>query len=399
MVGGGQSMSRIRSGPRPTAAVLGDMDLVRPLARAGIRSAVVAVAGDPTRFSRHAETIAIWDPDSCNDDLVEPLVAWGLRQGGRPVLYYQWDGHLQFVSRHRHRLERAFRFVLDDSERVAALLDKERFLELSGALALPVPPARSVDARRSTAAGVGGLRYPLVVKPVDRTDDRWKHFEHLGKARRVGSSRELELLWPRLVEFGRPVLLQELVPGPESRVESYHVFVSAPGRIAAEFTGRKVRTIPAEYGATTALVITSAPDVIDVGRSVVERLRLTGVAKLDFKRAPDGRLFLLEVNPRFNLWHHPGAAAGVNIPALVHDHLDGKPLPPPRPARAGVGWCSPYDLSGAGRSPAELLRRLRFDARCETKALWSLDDPLPLAATLAVRGAGTLRRAVRRAVP
>src|SRR5215470_19812901 len=40
---------------------------------------------------------------------------------------------------------------------------------------------------------------------------------------------------------------------------------------------------------------------------------LTGVAKPDFKRAPDGRLLLLEINPRFNLWHHLGAVAGVNL--------------------------------------------------------------------------------------
>ena len=55
----------------------------------------------------------------------------------------------------------------------------------------------------------------------------------------------------------------------------------------------------------------------ELGRTLVQRLGLRGVAKFDFKRAADGRLFLLEVNPRFNLWHHPGALAGVNLPALV----------------------------------------------------------------------------------
>ena len=44
-------------------------------------------------------------------------------------------------------------------------------------------------------------------------------------------------------------------------------------------------------------------------------LGLRGVAKLDFKRTAAGELVLLEVNPRFNLWHLPGAVAGVNLPA------------------------------------------------------------------------------------
>jgi hypothetical protein len=72
---------------------------------------------------------------------------------------------------------------------------------------------------------------------------------------------------------------------------------------------------------------------------------LTGGAKLDFKSAPDGRLLLLEINPRFNLWHHLGAVAGVNLPALVYADLVGLPRPATRPARAGARRRAPgFDL-------------------------------------------------------
>jgi ATP-grasp in the biosynthetic pathway with Ter operon len=69
--------------------------------------------------------------------------------------------------------------------------------------------------------------------------------------------------------------------------------------------------------------MTDAGDVRRTGREVVERLALTGVAKLDFKRDLQGNLRLLEINPRFNLWHHRGAIVGVNIPALVYADLTG----------------------------------------------------------------------------
>ena len=49
-----------------------------------------------------------------------------------------------------------------------------------------------------------------------------------------------------------------------------------------------------------------------------------------------GRLHLLEVNPRFNLWHHPAAVAGVNLPALVHADLTGAPRPSGRRATRRV---------------------------------------------------------------
>lgn len=387
--------------PAGSAVVLGDMDLVRPVALAGMHCAVIAVAGDPTRFSRRATTLATWDNDSRNDELVEPLVAFGRSQPERPLLYYEWDGHLLFVSRHRERLAEGFRFVIDDAERVETMLDKERFLALAERLDLPVPAARSVHPLSVGPADLKDLDYPVVVKPTDRTDDRWKHFEQLGKAHRVDDAAALDALWPMLAEYGRPVLVQRLIPGPESRIESYHCFLTADRAVIAEFSGRKVRTTPEEYGATTACEITDRRDVIELGRDVVQRIGLTGVAKLDFKRAPDGRLYLLEVNPRFNLWHFPGAVAGVNLPALVADHLSGRPLPEPGSlrARAGVRWCSPYDLSTAGRSPKALLDRLRFAGAAEAKALWAPDDPMPLLATAALRLASPALERLRRPRP
>jgi D-aspartate ligase len=93
--------------------------------------------------------------------------------------------------------------------------------------------------------------------------------------------------------------------------------VDVSGAIVGEFTGRKIRTFPRDYGHSTAVEIVSLPDVAEVGRDVVARLGVRGVAKLDFKRDDHGRLHLLEINPRFNLWHHPDAVAGVNLPAMV----------------------------------------------------------------------------------
>jgi len=129
------------------------------------------------------------------------------------------------------------------------------------------------------------------------------------------------------VALGQDVLAQELVPGPETRIESYHVYVDRSGTIAGEFTGRKIRTLPATCGHSTALEISDAADVRAEGRALAEKLDLRGVAKFDFKRGPDGRLHLLEINPRFNLWHHLGAAAGVNLPAMVYADLTGLPRP------------------------------------------------------------------------
>jgi predicted ATP-grasp superfamily ATP-dependent carboligase len=199
------------------------------------------------------------------------------------------------------------------------------------------------------------------------------------KALRAESPDELRRLWPALAHERLEVLLQEMIPGPETRVESYHVYVDAAGEPAGEFTGRKIRTDPPEYGETTALEITDAADVAELGRDVTRRLGLRGVAKLDFKRDAAGGLHLLEVNPRFNLWHHPGAVAGVNLPALVFADLAGVPRPDTQPARAGVRWVyHGHDARAARRQGVPLRRWLQWAIASEAKSVVARDDPLPV---------------------
>jgi D-aspartate ligase len=172
--------------------------------------------------------------------------------------------------------------------------------------------------------------------------------------------------------------VQEMVPGPETRVESYHAYVNGAGTVVGEFTGRKIRTDPATYGETTALEITGERDVAEVGREVARRLGLRGVAKLDFKRDPAGVLHLLEVNPRFNLWHHAAARAGVNLPALVYADLVGAARPRPRTARPGVRWVyHAHDARAARRQGVPLRQWVPWAVSAEAKALVALDDPLP----------------------
>jgi D-aspartate ligase len=100
------------------------------------------------------------------------------------------------------------------------------------------------------------------------------------------------------------------------------------------------------YGLSTCVEISDDPEVAQLGRWVLERMGFCGVAKVDFKRdVKSGRLYLLEVNPRYNLWHHPGAVAGVNIPALVYRDLTGPRAirPSSHVARPGVRWMSARD--------------------------------------------------------
>jgi predicted ATP-grasp superfamily ATP-dependent carboligase len=374
----------------PLACVIGEIDLVRALALAGVASAVVAQPGNPARYSRSAVAKPEWiDPWQHPDSLADHLVAFASSQPSKPVLFYDGDWDLLFVSRHRERLATAFRFVVADRELVEDLVDKERFQRLAERLELPVP-----RAARLSAIGAGtdpGLRFPLIAKPLTRQHETWRSITD-AKAVHLQTPADLQRLRGQLIDDDPDLLLQEQIPGPETRIESYHVYMDEDGTCAGEFTGRKLRTHPPGYGYSTALMITDSDDVRATGRELTDRIGLRGVAKLDFKRDEEGRLSLLEVNPRFNLWHHPGAIAGVNLPALVYHDLAGFSRPPAVQTRAGVRWCSlAHDLQAARADGMTTLQWLRWAATCEAKSGFALRDPLPLPAAALWR----LRRRAR----
>jgi predicted ATP-grasp superfamily ATP-dependent carboligase/CelD/BcsL family acetyltransferase involved in cellulose biosynthesis len=381
----------------PPACVLGDIDLVRALGLARIPSTVLAPPGAPVRYSRHTRAVFPWHNAWENpDQLVEALVRFGQAQPEPPVLFYQEDRTLLLVSRFRDQLREGFRFVVPDAELVEQLVDKSRFQELAARLDLPVPRARVIAPGDPPPRDDFGLAFPIVLKPLVRVPSRWEPLAGPGKATSVNTLAELREMWPRIAGANLSILAQELVPGPETCIESYHAYVDERGNVVGEFAGKKVRTWPASYGDSTALETSDAADVLALGRTLVKRLKFRGVAKFDFKRGPDGRLRLLEVNPRFNLWHHLGAVAGVNLPALVYSDLIGAPRPIVVPARPGLRWCKPWkDMSaarGAGMSFAEWIP---WVLRCDAKSGFAWDDPLPLFGATARRGIETLMRTVR----
>ena len=362
---------------RALACVIGDIDLVRPLGRAGIPCALAYRDGALPARSRFVRALFPWvDPAADPDGFVDAVVEFARRQDEPPVLFYEGDWDLLAISRHRERLAQTTRFLLPGEELVEDLLDKARFQRLAQRLDLPVPRAVADPGN-----GQPPFPLPVVIKPLTRNSATWCQVAGNAKAIEVGSAEALASVASRLRAAGVDLLVQESVPGPETSIESYHVYVDAAGEVAADFTGRKIRTEPERFGHSSAVETTTAPDVAELGRELSLRMGLRGVAKLDFKRAPDGGLRLLEVNPRFNLWHHVGAAAGVNLPALVYADLTGRPRPEVGQARPGVRWCHPVlDFSARRTAGIPLSRWLPWLAGTHARSGLALDDPMPVVA-------------------
>jgi D-aspartate ligase len=367
---------RPRGGEQPFAVVMGGIDVVRPLALAGVPCAVFARPRDSVHFSRYAR-VAIPRPDPRVEPAaaVDRLLEFASMQPEPPVLLPTTDEDLILVSRARERLAASCHFVLPTAELIEDLGDKARFQALAARTGLPVP--RGMPIGPDTTPGDVALRYPIIVKPTSHVEsgERWSI---PGKAVRAETPTDLAEIRAHLRDAGVQAFAQEHISGGEDRVESYHVYVTRDGRIAGEFTGRKIRTVPPQYGGSTAVTITDQPDLRGLGRDIIDRIGLIGVAKLDLKRGPDGALHLLEINARYQLWHHPGALAGVNLPAIGYADALGRATGPPPQARPGVVWSHPlHDARAVRAQGRSALVALAFFARADARSGLALDDPMP----------------------
>jgi predicted ATP-grasp superfamily ATP-dependent carboligase len=376
-----------RSPDDPLACVVGEISMVRPLGRKGIPVALATSEPDsPITHSRYCKAVvALPSWVSEPDRAVAALIDWGRTQRKKPVLFYQGDHDLVAISRARERLAEVFRFVIPSAAIVEALTDKLQFEDLARACDLPVPRTLRLQHGEDFLGRLQGWdKFPAVLKPSMRSN--W--YATIGcqqKALRVETREELHR---QLLLLGNQMdlLVQAAVEGGEEQIVNYHAYVRADGSIAAEFTGRKIRTAPRLYGISSHVQITDDARVKQAGRSLVQKLGFTGVLKADFKiDIRDQGMFLLEINPRFNLWHHPGTVAGVPIPQIVYDDCIGAPpryASAPQITRHDVRWVDPvldWMAFKEYRAAGELTRGrwLMQLATADVNEGFTLRDPAP----------------------
>src|SRR5919109_5497400 len=133
-------------------------------------------------------------------------------------------------------------------------------------------------------------------------------------------------------------MIQALTPGGGDAQLSYAALCRG-GEPVACLTARRARQWPMDFGRASTFVETiDAPEVEELAARVLGALRFDGIVELEFKRDPrDGRLKLLDINPRVWGWHTLGRAAGVDFPFLLWLALHGEALPRIR-GRVGVRW-------------------------------------------------------------
>ena len=293
------------------------------LGRAGIDVHVAASGGDP--LARHAAAVTRFIDQPARGERDE-FAAWlrdlDEREGYRLIVATSDESMLGVAELPQdHDLRR--RAVIPPDSALRAAMDKQATWELARTVGIDVPANRLHPRGQVPAAAVS---LPAVLKPqssMTRTasGDR-KLFVEI-----VRTEEERRHKLARMLRLSG-VQEQQYVAGVGVGVECLY----ANGSLVWAFVHERLHEHPLTGGGSTyrkSLPLDEA--ITGPAIALLDRLKWHGVAMVEFKRTRDGRLVLMEINPR--LWGSLALAidCGVDFPlgllALANGHR-----PPPQPA-------------------------------------------------------------------
>ena len=315
---------------RPIPAVIlggweNAVSVARTLWRAGVPVDVLAdqLTDCPVRHSRARRRYV---PRGRRETLAAHWLGWLDGASAPAVLLPCSDEALEFIARHRGPLEAVgHRPIESDDSAVLAVLDKQASYAIARAAGIPAPLTAMVSTPDELAASE--LPFPCGVKPVHS-----HRFRRLYPVEQKGgvlmdAEHARRVLEPILAQ-DCPMLLTEVIAGPDDSYRSYFTFIDGDGEPLLHFTKRKLRQYPPHFGLGTYHLTEWNAEVADLGLRFARAAGLRGIVNVEFKRdIRDGQLKLVECNPRFTQANEQLRVAGVDLARLAYNRLAGLPSP------------------------------------------------------------------------
>ncbi len=222
------------------------------------------------------------------------------------------------------------RLAFASYENVLQLADKGKLMTLAQTLEIPIPATKLLASSADLASAT--LSYPFVIKPCLS-----KIFTPSGwiatSVKIIHSPVDLaKVLRTELYLQAHPFMIQEYIPGNGAGVFCLY----SHGQPTAFFAHRRLREKPPQGGVS---VLSESAEVDPSLKSYAEKLLAAanwhGVAMVEFRIAPNGMPYLMEVNTRF--WGSLQLAidSGVDFPALMVSNELNLGLPNPSSYRVG----------------------------------------------------------------
>ncbi len=271
---------------------------IRELAKKGY--AITAAEFDTTKdsqqiglYSKYASEKSILKSDEngfCQS--IEALCA-----EGRPVLIPGNRKSLTYVINNKDRLEKCCDFLVPSKESISLADDKNIMCDIAKKIGVPVPKTTSLKEHKSIEEMAKHIDFPCIIK--------FRNGEAMGKKPDerytiVYSQDEFISAYKAMHEIDENPIASDYIKGNDIGVA---VVMDKNHKPISFLCYESLREYPIQGGPTCYLRTIYSKQLLSYAIKLLEEIKFTGIAMLDFKGTVENPYFL-EINPR--IW---GSAA------------------------------------------------------------------------------------------
>lgn len=334
-----QSIPAVPQRKLPKAVIAGAYQTgvlaVRSLRRRAVHAVMFdSVAANPGFRSVYGPARLCPDPDTQADQWLEFMLRLAAELGERSALIASSDKFVTAIAKHEARLREHFIFSPGASLQ-GALADKHTQYKLAAESGMPMPLTQFVESGEGVQEFATRAMFPCLIKPT-----HFREWEKLApqnpmyrtKVALADTPEEL-LAKYRLVSTVTPdVILQEIIQGPDTAKRVYLSCYDSEGRRIANALFRELRCDPLGFGPASISEPVVDAEADEVCNRFLQRIGYVGLCEIEVKRdTRDGRVKLIEANPRLSGGGDAAPYAGVDLCWIHYCDLIGERFEPVRP--------------------------------------------------------------------
>lgn len=300
------------------------LGVIRSLGRQGIKVYGVDFKKDIAYYSKYCNGIIGPNPTNNEREFVEWIIEKFSGYNEKIPVFITGDDYLLVFSNNRDKLNEKFAFNIPSKNAIDNLSDKFTQYSIAKETGINVPNTWLVNDLNDLKIIQSNVNWPLFVK--GREVNSWrKVFGGSVKGFKVDNYKELSEQLNETIKQSVPVIVQEIIVGPDTNHFKYCAYIDNKGEILAEITLQKIRQYPIKFGVGSAVKTVDNKDLLDSGRKLFSGINFTGVGSAEFKYdKKDGKLKLIELNPRYWQQNAIGEFSGVNFALINFNDLNCK---------------------------------------------------------------------------
>jgi D-aspartate ligase len=366
------------------------LGITRNLGSAGVDVYCVVEGADPVLFSRH-----------CHKHFLIPNFAQGKNQfrsllkelskkiTSRPVIFATCDISTLILSDLKSEMKDDYYFVVPDRKVAEKLVMKTKFYESLIQSNIPHPKVCVPKGIRELKILSKELKYPIFIRPSVS-----QHFSTLFRKKGfvANSDRELLKYFRIASEHKIDVMLQDIVPGPDTNIYGISGFFNKQSRPLAFFAYRRLKTWPPVFGNNSLIESISLTKLSPLKETItryLQSLGYYGIMEAEFKLDPrDNRFKLLEINAR-SWWQNSfPTKCGLNIVLKAYLEAIGAKTEYSEAYSCGIRWINLLHYIGSSVFDKEIAKKewIKSFKRVRDFAYFDASDPLPYVPGMLLEG-------------